>query len=151
MHRITLSFFACVASCALAISAAPAAVHRTNIAAVPVAASAAPNPQAPPRSSNASRKHDRGLTRAARKARKAPKAKPATPAPKRVIVYRPSNANFAAAQKAMQAESNARAERLYRASQFSAPILIDAKACKRIGKHGESIYENCSAASASIQ
>ena len=42
-----------------------------------------------------------------------------------------------------QAERDARAERIYRSSQFSAPIIIDAKACKRIGPHGESIYENC--------
>jgi hypothetical protein len=41
------------------------------------------------------------------------------------------------------AERDARAERLYRSSQLSAPILKDAKACKRIGAHGESIYENC--------
>lgn len=40
-------------------------------------------------------------------------------------------------------ERNARANRLYQNSQFSAPIIINAKACKRIGVHGESIYENC--------
>ena len=42
-----------------------------------------------------------------------------------------------------QAERDARAERIYRSSQFSAPIIIDARACKRRGAHGESIYENC--------
>jgi len=151
MHRISLSLFACVASCALAVSGAPAAVHAPRIATAPVAASAAPAPQASTHSGSTSRKHDRALTRAARKARRTPKAKPSKPAPERVIVYRTSNANAAAAQKAAQAESTARAERLYRASQFSAPILIDAKACKRVGAHGESIYENCSAASASVQ
>ena len=41
------------------------------------------------------------------------------------------------------AERDARAERIYRSSQLSVPIIIDAKACKRIGRHGESIYENC--------
>jgi predicted membrane-bound mannosyltransferase len=41
------------------------------------------------------------------------------------------------------AERYARAERLYRGSQVSAPIVKDAKACKRIGAHGESIFENC--------
>ena len=40
-------------------------------------------------------------------------------------------------------ERDARAERLYRSSQLSTPIIPDAKACKRIGAHGESIYENC--------
>lgn len=40
-------------------------------------------------------------------------------------------------------ERDARAENLYRSSQLSAPIIKDAKACKRIGAHGESIYENC--------
>lgn len=42
-----------------------------------------------------------------------------------------------------QAERDARAERIYRSSQLSTPIIIDARACKRIGTHGESIYENC--------
>jgi len=83
------------------------------------------------------------MTRAAHKARKASKGKPATPAPRRVIVYKASNNNFPPTQNAAQAETDARAERLYRASQFSAPIIIDAKACKRVGAHGESIYENC--------
>lgn len=41
------------------------------------------------------------------------------------------------------AERDARAERLYRSSQLSAPIIPDAKACRRSGAHGESIYENC--------
>ena len=41
------------------------------------------------------------------------------------------------------ADRDARAERIYRSSQLSAPIIIDAKACKRIGSRGESIYENC--------
>ena len=144
MHRISLSLFACVASCALAISSAPTAVRAANITAAPVATSAASNPQAPATHSNrASRRPARALTRAARKARKASKVKPVIPAPTRVIVYKVSNKNIAAAQKAAQAEGNARAERLYRASQFSAPIIIDAKACKRVGTHGESIYENC--------
>jgi hypothetical protein len=82
------------------------------------------------------------LARAARKARKTPKDKPAIPSRTRVV-YKALNKNVAAEQKTAQAESNARAERLYRASQFSAPIIIDAKACKRVGPHGESIYENC--------
>jgi len=152
MHRIPRSILACVASCAIAISSAPAADHLANISATPVVTSAASSPQPPAtRSGSASHRHDRALTRATRKARKSPKVKPAMLAPERVIVYRISNANFAAAQKAAQAESNARAERLYRASQVSAPIIIDARACKRIGAHGESIYENCSAASASVQ
>ena len=42
-----------------------------------------------------------------------------------------------------QFERDARAERIYRSSQLSAPIIINAKACKRIGTHGDSIYENC--------
>lgn len=42
-----------------------------------------------------------------------------------------------------RAERDARAQRIYRASQLSAPIIVDARACKRIGAHGESIYENC--------
>lgn len=41
------------------------------------------------------------------------------------------------------AERDARAERLYRSSQLSAPILKDAKACKRTSANGMSIYENC--------
>ena len=51
------------------------------------------------------------------------------------------SAQKAAAREA--AERDARAENLYRSSQLSAPIIKDAKACKRIGTHGESIYENC--------
>ena len=155
MHRISLSLFACVAFGALATTSTPAAGRLANIGAAPVATSATPSPKAPAtHSSSADRKHDHALTRAvrkARKARKASKVKPATLAHERVIVYKISKANFAAAQKAAQAESNARAERLYRASQVSAPIIIDAKACKRIGAHGESIYENCSTASVSAQ
>jgi hypothetical protein len=42
-----------------------------------------------------------------------------------------------------RAERDARAQRIYRNSQLSAPIIPDAKACKRLGAHGESIYENC--------
>jgi hypothetical protein len=145
MHRIPLSLIACVACCALAISSAPAAGRRANVEAVPAAASgAASSPQATTsHPGSASRRHDRSLTRAARKARKPSKARRLAPAPARAIVDKASNRNFAAAQKAAQAESNARAARLYRASQFSAPIIIDAKACKRIGAQGESIYENC--------
>jgi hypothetical protein len=41
------------------------------------------------------------------------------------------------------AERAARVEDLYRVSQTSAPIIANATACKRIGVHGESIYENC--------
>jgi hypothetical protein len=41
------------------------------------------------------------------------------------------------------AEREARAERLYRSSQLSAPIVKDAKACKRTSANGMSIYENC--------
>ena len=41
------------------------------------------------------------------------------------------------------AERTARAEYLYRVSQTSAPIIANARACKRIGAQGESIYENC--------
>jgi hypothetical protein len=145
MHRISLSLFACVASCTLAISSAPAAFRAANIsAAALVATSAASSPKAPASRSNSSSQQTqaRALTRAARKARKAPKVRPATLAPDRVVLHKASNTNFAASQNA-QAESNARAERLYRASQLSAPIIIDAKACKRVGRHGESIYENC--------
>ena len=47
-----------------------------------------------------------------------------------------------------QAERDARAERIYRSSQLSAPIIVEATACKRIGSHGESIYENCQIAAA---
>jgi hypothetical protein len=42
-----------------------------------------------------------------------------------------------------KAEVDARAKRIYDASQTSAPIIIDAKACKHVGANGESIYENC--------
>jgi len=145
MHRTSLSLFPCVVSCALAISSAPAAGRLANIAAAPlVATSTASSPRAPTSHSNsASRKHDRALTRAARKARKTSKRRPVVVAPTRVVVYKASSKNLAATQKAAQAESNARVERLYRASQFSAPIIIDAKACKRVGANGESIYENC--------
>ena len=145
MHRISLSLFACVASCALAINNAPASVHSAHIAAAPlVATRAASSPRAPiSRSNSASHRQARALTRAARKARKTSKDKPVNPTPARAIVYKTLNKNFAAAQKVEQADVNARAERLYRASQFSAPIIIDAKACKRVGTHGESIYENC--------
>jgi len=144
MHRISLSRFACAASCALAISSASGSNRVANIAAAPIATSATSSPQpSATRSSSASRRPARALTRAAHKARKTPKVKPAIPAPTRAIAYKVSNKNFPAAQKEVQAESNARAERLYRASQISAPIIIDAKACRRVGAHGESIYENC--------
>jgi hypothetical protein len=42
-----------------------------------------------------------------------------------------------------QAERAALAERVYRSALVSAPIITDARACKRTGAHGESIYENC--------
>jgi len=145
MQRISLSLFACIAFGAFAISSAPAAGRLANFAAGHAGAtSAASSPQAPTsRSNSAGRRQSHALKRAARKARKPSKAKPAVLAPARTIVEKASNNNFAAAQKAAQAESNGRAERLYRASQFSAPIILDAKACKRVGASGESIYENC--------
>lgn len=69
---------------------------------------------------------------------------PATPR----IAPRPSSrqapkATSARAAVSEQAERDARAQRLYRSSQTSAPIIRNARACKRIGAHGESIYENC--------
>jgi len=141
MHCISRSLFTCVAACALAITCTSAAVHASSIAAAPlVATSTASSPQAPnSRSRGANRRPSRAPTRVARKTRETTVPKP----PARVTTYKGSNKNFAAAEKAVQAESNARTERLYRASQFSAPIIIDAKACKRVGAHGESIYENC--------
>lgn len=142
MHCISRSLFTCIASCTLAITSASAAVHALSIATAPlVATSAASSAQTPTsRASSASRRPSRAPTRAARKkTRKASALKP----PARATTYKGSNKNFAAAEKAVQAESSARMERLYRASQFSAPIIIDAKACKRVGTHGESIYENC--------
>jgi hypothetical protein len=145
MHRIILSLFACVASSTLAIASASAAIH-AGIAASPIVSfSTTSGSQASAsNSTSASRRHDRALTHAARKARKEkPIAAVHAPATERIIVHDISNKGFAIAQKAQQAESNARAARLYRASQFSAPILIDAKACKRVGANGQSIYENC--------
>jgi hypothetical protein len=154
MQRISLSLFACVAFGALAISSASAAGRLASFAAAPVVATSATasSEKAPTsRPCSANRKQAHALTRAARKARKPSKAMAVVLAPTRVIIEKASNENFATAQKAAQAESNARTERLYRDSQVSAPIIIDAKACKRIGAHGESIYENCSTASASVQ
>jgi hypothetical protein len=145
MHRNILSLFACVAACALAIASAPAAAHLANIAAPLVAQNAASGSQASAsNSTSTSSRHERARMRAARKARKEkPIVAVKAHAPERIVVQKISGRNFAAAQKTEQVEANARAERLYRASQFSAPILIDAKACKRIGANGESIYENC--------
>ena len=57
-----------------------------------------------------------------------------------------SRRDFLAAEKYAtheQAERDVRAGRIYHSSQVSAPIIVDAKACRRIGSHGESIYENC--------
>ncbi len=48
-----------------------------------------------------------------------------------------------------QAEVQARASRIYATSQVSAPILRDTSACKHIGAHGESIWENCALAPSS--
>ncbi|MEO5596829.1 MAG: hypothetical protein ABIQ97_06735 [Lysobacteraceae bacterium] len=47
------------------------------------------------------------------------------------------------AQSREVAERDARSMRIYRTSQLSAPIIPDATSCKRVGAHGESIYENC--------
>ncbi len=147
MHRFLLSMFACVASCTLAIAGAPAAVRAGIAPATVVVSSKASDLQSPTSNSTSTSRHARALTHAARKARKARKEKTIAsvrrPPKEHVVVHEISNKGFAAAQKAEQAESNARAERLYRASQFSAPLLIDAKACKRVGANGESIYENC--------
>jgi len=50
-----------------------------------------------------------------------------------------------------KAEAGARAERIYRTSQVSAPIIADTRACKRIGADGRSVYENCALAAANVQ
>ena len=63
-----------------------------------------------------------------------------------IAVAKPSRSDITAARKAAlqaKADASARANRLYDASQLSAPIIVNAKACKRTGENGESIYENC--------
>lgn len=54
------------------------------------------------------------------------------------------------AQRREQAQIDARAAHIYALSQTNAPILDDTRACKRIGAHGESIYQNCSLATEAI-
>jgi hypothetical protein len=96
------------------------------------------------------RAHGRSSGRSRRRA--ARKSDPFANAPTMRVAYPATNpkkwvrADALAARNAVvreDAERDARAERLYRSSQLSAPILKDAKACKRTGANGMSIYENC--------
>ncbi len=59
--------------------------------------------------------------------------------------YHADSAAIRGAEAREAAGRAARADDLYRASQTDAPIIANATACKRIGAHGESIYENCGA------
>lgn len=148
MKCITLPLLAGIASCLLAIQGAPAAIDFARSATLPVAHSAVARQQtSAPGQNSAKRAQARGLSRAIRKARRNDRLdKPTAPVRERVVVRKVSNGGFATAQKAAardQALRDARAERLYQSSQFSAPIILHAKACKRTGAGGQSIYENC--------
>lgn len=60
--------------------------------------------------------------------------------------HAPRRSQFAAARRLETraiAERDARAMRIYASSQLSAPNIPGATSCKRVGVHGESIYENC--------
>ncbi|HEY2345815.1 MAG TPA: hypothetical protein VGH80_08020 [Xanthomonadaceae bacterium] len=139
MNRFLPALMACIATCALSIPAASATSRHAGIAAtatVRVASADAGANQAP--SSHAK-------MRAARKGRKEPK-KQATPKTARVAVAKVSAHDLAEARKAAaleQAQMQERADALYAVSQANNPILVDAKACRRVGANGESIYENC--------
>ena len=69
---------------------------------------------------------------------------PARP-PREPVLRRIAASSYREAEARETIERNARAEYLYRSSQLSAPIVTNATACKRIGAHGESVYENCGA------
>jgi hypothetical protein len=133
-----LALITALATCALAIQDAPAAraIAKTAAASSTSPASASSETSDP---ATARVHFRRGPSR---KNRSSPASTPAT----RIVVERPSRSDLAAARKAAlqeKAEAGARADRLYGASQLSAPIIVNAKACKRIGANGESIYENC--------
>ena len=153
MKRIIFSLFACIVVCALASQSAPAAAGFARVAVAPAAAPAATRPQQPahaPRSVRHGRA--RALSHALRKEHRDRFGERIVPVPKPIIVRIVSH-DGAAAQRAAardQVERNARADRLYRSSQVSAPIITNATACKRIGAHGESIYENCQTATAAM-
>ncbi|HTD28272.1 MAG TPA: hypothetical protein VK660_02680 [Xanthomonadaceae bacterium] len=135
MKPFTLSLLACVAACALAGLNVPVAVGRAKTTSAPVTAS---------KPALAHQKAQSGRGHSSSKAKDKPsRDKPTAPAPTRVVANKRSNKELEAAEKSAQADRDARAERIYRSSQLSAPIVIDAKACKRKGTNGESIYENC--------
>ncbi len=143
MQRTAISLLSCIVSLVLAAQGA-AASGRTNmlLAAAPIS------------TSQSRTSADRGILKAARRSHgsHASNKKPHTnkridkPVETRAVIRITSRGNAQTAQKSTvreRSERNARAQRLYRSSQFSAPVIPDATACKRIGAHGESIYENC--------
>jgi len=143
MQRITLSIFTGFAICAFAIQGAPAASGSANfMVASSIAASAGSQYASAPGPKSGAGGSGHGSSGAQHKTYRDKPSPPAKP----VATRKPSSKASAADQKAAareQAESEARADRMYQSSQFSAPIIIDAKACKRTGVNGESIYENC--------
>jgi hypothetical protein len=115
---------------------------------MPAAAAATPREQASKASDTARLKAARRLRKpqaSVDKSRKDkhPEKAAKTAVAKRAVGDRRSGIADARAAAREQAERDATADRIYQLSQLSAPIIVDAKACKRIGARGESIYENC--------
>lgn len=148
MKRILLSLTACLALCTLATPAAARAQH-PHLPFTAGSYSANP-PGAPIDDRTPNPPSTQAKMRAARKGRherKKPEARIA-----RVVATKVSTRGLAEARKAAaleQAQVRERAGRIYAVSQANAPILADTSACKRIGAHGESVYENCALLAAS--
>ncbi len=155
MERIGIWLPACILMLAFASHGALAGGHphayRASSTTLPVSRPPQPSAAAPAGAAMQGGTHARKGRQASsgKKQRKDDRrdAPPAAHAQQRVAVRTiGGRGNAMVWQKAAaseQFERDARAQRLYRSSQFSAPIIKDAKACRRIGAHGESIYENC--------
>ncbi|HTA65603.1 MAG TPA: hypothetical protein VK753_08865 [Xanthomonadaceae bacterium] len=136
MNRPLPSLLTCIATCVLAIQPSPVLAGRSHAAPIVAAASASAGT-----SEGSSRRTKVNADRKGQRERSPTAAKAA-----HTTAQKPSRQDVAEARKAAaleQAQARARADDLYAASQTNAPIIVDAKACKRIGANGESIYENC--------
>lgn len=144
----------------ICIAASVFVAHDASAGMRAYAATASPAAVEKPTTTPATAKSDVGKLKAARrshgakKTNKKPRAGSRNNRPKATRTAarpRASQGAALASRKAIareHAESEARSELIYQSSQSSAPIITDATACKHIGSHGGTVYENCELTSA---
>lgn len=147
MKRIVICMFFCVATLVAAPSVDAHAAFRAALAAMPATNAASTREKTSAASDKARLKAARRSAKSKASTDRSRKDKHPGKAARMVAEHaagdRGSRDAGERAAAREQAGRDATADYIYRVSQLSAPIIVDAKACKRIGAHGESIYENC--------